>query len=166
MSGTAAIEEVVALLEGNQRAWVRVALTQPDELRIFEITLGVSPPGWRDIDWRYPSARLLAFTETGAVTANWLRDGEIQTRDMVIPLTGLGPNAITDRRQSRAELAGHEPLDWPCDEWNVSLNRANSFAGELIPVDDAPSFVSFDRAAANLLGLPRLTPNWMLDVTP
>jgi hypothetical protein len=162
VSGTATLEELRAVLGDGREACVRVAFTRPEELRVFEITLGGSPPCWRDLDWTYPGARLAAFVADGPTVATWLAEGEVNAFDFKVSLDGLGPNAITDRRQSRAETGGREPLDWPSDEWTVPLGGVNVFAGELISTIDAPSFASFDRAVANLLGLTRTTPHWSM----
>ena len=162
VSGTATLEEFRAVLSGSRDAWVRVAFTQPDEVRVFEVTLGRPPPAWREVDWTYPTARLAAFATDGSHVANWLLEGVVDAFDFRVPLAGLGSNAMTDRRQSRGDVASHEPLDWPSDEWTVSLNTLNAFAGELISTTTAPSFFSFERAAANLLGLTSVSPNWSL----
>jgi len=162
MSGTADMHDVISLLEESGAAWVRLATSNAGELRAFEATLGVSPPSWSEVDWNYSSARFIATRSAGSTVAQWLGAGEVKVRDLVVPLTDLAPNAITNRRQSMEAMAGHEPLGWPSDEWSISLQRSNAFSGELIGIGDSPSFVSFDWAAANLLGLPRVSPNWSL----
>lgn len=162
VSSTATLEQLAVALSESREAWVRLAATQGRELRVLEVTLGLAPPAWRELNWTYPTARLVAFRTEGQVVAKWLVERTVKALDVELPLEGLGSNAIGDRRQSRAETTGHEPLAWPYDEWTVSITTPNSFSDELISTTEAPSFSSFERAAANLLGLTTVSPTWSL----
>ncbi|HZT93911.1 MAG TPA: hypothetical protein VE985_05490 [Gaiellaceae bacterium] len=162
MSGTAELDEVAALLESADTAWVRLAVTKAAsawDVRTLEVTLSEPPPSWEQVNWRYADVRLVASAETGATVASWLREREITSHDLSAPLGDLASNALTERRQSGWSRTGHEPLEWPADEWCVAINRPNTFSGELISEGAGPSFVSFDLANANLLGLTS-TPSW------
>jgi hypothetical protein len=162
VTGTAELAEVAALLESADTAWVRLAATNGTsgwDLRTFEVTLGEPPPRWEQLNWRYPDVRLVASAEPGATVGRWIREREITAYDFSARLVDLAPNAITERRQSGGTPNGHEPLEWPADEWRIPINLPNSFPGELISEGAAPSFVSFDVANANLLGLTS-EPNW------
>jgi hypothetical protein len=111
------------------------------------------------VTWRYPDVRLIASAEPGPTVATWLREREVSAYDFSAHLHDLAPNAITERRQSGSPPLGHEPLEWPADQWSIAINRPNAFSGELISEGAAPSFVSFEVANANLLGLTT-EPNW------
>lgn len=166
MSEPADLSELIALLNSELSTWVRLAVTDTGEssweLRTLEVTLGAPPPRWQPLDWRYPKALLQASRAEGEVVATWLRQRKIKLSGRTVSLESLQGNAMTERQPSGWSRAGHERLEWPADEWRIGLNQSNSFQGELISDRDVPSFVSFDVANANLLGVT-LEPNW---VTP
>ena len=151
-------EALIARLEDEPRLWVRLAAVLSESvwsLRLLELTVGERPPGWTVRRWAYPEAIFVASTWSGAQVTRWLRTGRARVLGRSLSLSDVATTASVERQESQWTGGdGHAPLRWPSEEWQLARvsSGAQSPFGLLVG-DDSPSFVSFDTAAASLLGL-------------
>ncbi|MHB8642289.1 MAG: AlbA family DNA-binding domain-containing protein [Gaiellaceae bacterium] len=122
-------------------------------VRLLEVTTGEAPPRWQSCRWEYPEAVLLAMRRKGAMVAKWLRKRQAVIGPYRLSLREMADTASWDRRESLWAGGVHEPLVWPSEVWRLARNEnlANPYS-ELIS-STSPSFVSFEVAAACLLGV-------------
>ena len=155
MSTDADLNMLLEELSSAETAWVRLAASREQkwEIRFLEVVTGEAPPGWRRTRWVYPRAMFLGTSRSGETVANWLRNRRVVVRPHTLSLEGMSEHTYVDHRESG--WGGlYEPLNWPSDEWRVSFRQ--EFQGqppEDLVADQAPSFITFDVAAACLLGV-------------
>jgi hypothetical protein len=157
VSYTRTLADVADLLDAEARVWVRLAADlEPSgwRLRMLDITTGGAPSGWQpDIDWRYPTALFTSLAPSGETTAQWLRSQDITILGATIPLT-LDANAFCERRDSGWKGGAFDPLPWPYEEVRMSSSAPNTATPRDLVASGVPSFITFDTAAAALVGVP------------
>jgi hypothetical protein len=150
-------ESIAERIANRPVIWCRLGATESEgrwQARLLELTAGESPPGWSDTRWEYPRALLFAFKRRGSALARSLSSRAIRIHSHQVMLDRLGDSATGERRQSGWVGGAYEPLGWPIDEWRFTASIATipQSVAELIS-DSAPTFSSFDEAAASLLGV-------------
>lgn len=119
--GAVSFEEVLDLISGLERLWVRLSVARGDEgwtVLAYELVAPIEPPSWQDLTWDYPAAMFHSFSVTGEVVAQWLESGRIALHDREVTLSGLPrepPNQQVTVRglASKQPWGGYEPLPWP-----------------------------------------------------
>ena len=119
----------------------------------MELASGDTPPSWEERFWEYPDVVFATFKLSGGETSKFLQERKLQFGNYVIDLPQMQTTVSWERRQSRSQ-APYEPLDWPVVEATLSTNSGvlNHPQGHQLSAGDAPSFVTFDAAAAAFFG--------------
>jgi hypothetical protein len=149
-----AIERIAA--EGE--TWIRYAAAETGgewSLRVFELTTLEEPPEWQTVHWEYANAIFAAAQHSGSEVAEWLRTRTMVVGRRTLSLAYIADNTSCERRESGWRGNAFEPLPWPCDYWQLGGSASQvQNPDDLLIADGSPSFVSFDAATANLLGVP------------
>ncbi|MHB1739111.1 MAG: AlbA family DNA-binding domain-containing protein [Actinomycetes bacterium] len=149
-------DEVVTSIEAHDRLWVRLAAVRNGDAwqtALLEIVTGEQPPRWSEQRWEYEDVTFSAWTGGGDTVAKWLRQGTLTEGARTIQLPDIAEHLRYERSQSLAPT-GFEILSWPLTRFHLSsqpLTR-HTYSEPLIG-PDAPSFVSFDSAAAAFFGV-------------
>lgn len=143
-------------LAAEDRVWLRASADFCSDqwtLRVLELVSGPEPPKWREIDWHYDDYVFHATTVSGRTAAEWLKQGTVHISGLAIPAT-FQQDVQQERRESGWGTNSSEPLEWPCQEWQLwPAHTPNSpRSGELLG-EHLPYFASPDIPTAALLGV-------------
>ena len=147
------LQELCDSLRQDDRAWVRFAVVREAEPRVsvLDAVLGEAPPNWTEILWDYGGVLFAASETTGPTVAEWIERGAVTWKNIEARLSELNEYASVDRHESRWNGRSHEPLRWPSEVWRISRgNNIQPATAELIG-PNAPSFMRYEVAVANLL---------------
>jgi hypothetical protein len=160
------IDQVAERIAAYPEVCLRAAAMRASEsdgewiVRCADVVLGGEPPQWEEIEWVYPTARFEASTQSGRSVAEMLRSRTFVVVDAECATAEFPDVVQGERRQSWTEYGSSEPLDWPWDEWRISLVGQQPSQGATALISDtAPPFGTSDLALANLFGLT-YRPNW------
>jgi len=153
------LTELLEQLKPEPRLWVRLAATESDGrwiARLLEVTSGEQPPHWTPRRWEYPEAFFVAAVRSGTQVVRWLTTRKARALSRSVSFDELDDTVSCERRESGwTGGIAYEPLRWPCEQWQLvrsQSGRPQLPFGHLVAAS-SPSFVSFDAAAASLLGV-------------
>lgn len=153
-SGQVAPEEVIALVETEPTAWIRLAAARVNDEwheTHLEVTSGVAPPRFTMRRWNYDEALFVSFEIDGSTVAAWLREGAVTNDDLTVklPTVPSGQTVQWYRRSSRQAYGGWENLDWPMTSYQLAGQPLAGGRGSGALIGDGPSFVRFAEAVAS-----------------
>lgn len=109
------IDSVLDRLDGERRAWVRLAAARYDgvwRVEACDIVTGAAPESWQEERLAYRDALLIAMRTTGPAVVRWLRRGRARLSGTMLSFPGLNPKPQVQRDSSYAR-GGYEPSRWP-----------------------------------------------------
>jgi len=158
-------EKVIALIELQDRLWVRVAaVREGDEWHdaLLEVVSGAEPPRWTEQRWNYDNVIFVARVADGASVGEWLRAEQAIVDDLTIKLPTIHDQLSWERHASSAQI-GYEILPWPMTKFDLAWEplKKGPGSGSLI-AEGSPSFLRFATAAACFFGV-NLDPSGSMD---
>jgi hypothetical protein len=151
-------DEALAYIANEPSIWVRFGAVRDDancwHARTVELTGGDAPPSWEESVWEYPDALFATLKLSGGGTTQFLREQALRYGDYELELPPTLTTVQWERRQSWSR-APFETLEWPSVEATISISMGavNTPWGHQVSAGGAPSFVTFDAAAAAFFGI-------------
>jgi len=115
MNAPEPLDEVLARLEAEPSAWVRLAAARYEdawEVEIFDIVTGAPPASWRAERMIYRDSVFIALRTNGSTVVRWLRRGSSRLGGTLLSFPGLNPNPQVQREAGNAHSA-YESSRWP-----------------------------------------------------
>lgn len=150
--------EVLALLDDQERVWVRVGAVLDNDVwatALLEVIAPEPPPTWEVVAWEYPRACFYALDRSGPTVARWLRDGKLSVNGRTITVPQVPPEQDVQVTGNASNAStGNGRLPWPTNSYPLTTSQplARPADGMLIAAG-SPSFFRFGNAVATFLGL-------------